>query len=84
MIDVESVPSFGGGPIPPLILTYDRKQQVTNSWSYSPGGPGDVVIVRVMYRWPIFGSLLGIGLANQPDGQRLLTGVALYKNEPAA
>ena len=84
MIDVESVPSFGGGPIAPLTLTYDPQFRVTNRWAYSPGGPGDVVIVRVMYRWPIFGSLLGIGLANQPDGSRLLIGVALYKNEPAA
>jgi len=84
MIDVESIPSFAGGPIPPLSLTYDARGRVTNRWTYSPGGPGDVVIVRVMYRWPVFGALLGTGLANQPDGSRLLTGVALYKNEPAA
>jgi hypothetical protein len=55
---------------------------VTNSFAYSPGGPGDIVIMRVMYAWPVVGGPLGLNLANQPDGSHLMLATAVFKNEP--
>jgi Flp pilus assembly protein TadG len=81
MVDVESASNFGAIPTSTPTLTY-KNGAVNNNWSYNPGGPDDVVIVRVMYNWPVFGAGLLPGIANQPNGQRLLVGTSIFKNEP--
>ena len=43
---------------------------------------GDVVIMRVMYGWPIVGGPFAFGLSNQPNGTFLLIATAVFKNEP--
>ena len=50
--------------------------------NYSPGGPGDIVVVRLFYKWPIFVTKLGFNIANLAGGKRLLTATAAFKNEP--
>ncbi len=82
MVDVQSASTFASISTSPITVTYNGAGQVTNSWAYNPGNPGDIVIIRVMYDWPIFGQLLGLGLNNQPDGGHLLVATAVYKNEP--
>src|SRR6185436_17018257 len=32
----------------------------TGSFGYAPGKQGDVVLVRLMYQWPVYTSLLGL------------------------
>jgi Flp pilus assembly protein TadG len=82
LVDVQSASNFAAINTSPITVTYDAGGQVTNSWTYAPGNAGDIVIVRVMYDWPIFGQMLGLGLSNQPDGGHLLVATAVYKNEP--
>jgi Flp pilus assembly protein TadG len=82
MIDVQSASSFPNLNTGNLNLTYNAQNQVTNNFAYSPGGPGDIVIVRALYRWPVVGGPLGLNLSNQPDGSHLLIGTAVFKNEP--
>jgi Flp pilus assembly protein TadG len=50
--------------------------------SYSTSNKSDVVVVRVFYKWPIYLSLYGFNLADLSDKTRLLTGTAVFKNEP--
>lgn len=82
MIDVESASSFPTIDTTPITLTFDASHAVTNTWSYSPGNAGDIVIMRAMYDWPVVGGPLALGLANQPDGGHLLVATAVFKNEP--
>lgn len=82
MVDVQSASNFSGINTAPPTETYGKNGQPNNNWNYSPGGPDDVVIVRVMYNWPVVASALIPGLANQPGGTRLLIGTAVFKNEP--
>jgi Flp pilus assembly protein TadG len=82
MVDVESYSSFSAVSTTPLTITYDAKGNVNNTWSYVPGNAGDIVIVRVMYEWPIVGGPLGVLLANQSNNTRLLVGTTVLKNEP--
>lgn len=82
MVDIESASNFSSINTGSPTVTYGRNGQPNNNWAYSPGGPDDVVIVRVMYNWPVMASALIPGLANQPGGQRLLIGTAVFKNEP--
>ena len=59
-------------------ITYDSKGKVTNAFSFTPGAAGDIVVVKVLYNWPVFGPA-GLGLSNQPNGDHLLA-VAVFKN----
>jgi Flp pilus assembly protein TadG len=82
MVDVQSTSSYSSVSTGSLVPTYDSTGKVTNSWSYSPGGAGDIVIMRVMYNWPVIAAPLLPGLANQPNGDRLLVATSVFKNEP--
>jgi Flp pilus assembly protein TadG len=85
MVDVQSASSYTGiGSIPPITFTYnpDGSVKTPTSFSYSTGAPGDVLIVRVMYNWPVIASPLMPGLANQANGDHLLVATSVFKTEP--
>jgi Flp pilus assembly protein TadG len=82
MVDVRTYSSFSGADTSMPTLTYDDHGNVSNNWQYSPGGPGDIVVMRLMYRWPVFMGPLGLNLSNIGDGYRLLMATAAFKNEP--
>jgi Flp pilus assembly protein TadG len=57
-----------------------------NSWSYQTGSHGStpqVIVLQVMYEWPIFSSLFGFNLATLPNGTRLLVATSVFMNEPS-
>ena len=49
---------------------------------YTPGGPGDIVVVTLYYQWPIYVSLLSNNLSNLSGNNRLLVATAVFRNEP--
>jgi Flp pilus assembly protein TadG len=81
MINVQNYNSFSAANIASPTLNFNAQGQVTNQWTYSPGNPGDIVIVQVMYEWPVIG-LLGFNIANIGANNRLLVSTAAFKNEP--
>ena len=54
----------------------------TGDFGYSPGVGGDIVVVRLMYQWPVYVSLLGLNLADLNGGKRLLISTVAFRNEP--
>ncbi len=50
--------------------------------NFSPGSPGDIVLVQVFYQWPVDLGPLGFTLANMNGNMRLLVGTAVFRNEP--
>jgi Flp pilus assembly protein TadG len=82
MVDVQSASSFSAVDTTGLAPTYSKSGTPSFTGTYSPGNPGDIVILRLMYDWPVFGGPLGIGLVNQPNGTHLLVGTTVFKNEP--
>jgi Flp pilus assembly protein TadG len=54
----------------------------TGSFGYAPGGPGDIVVVRLMYQWPVYVSLLGFSLSDMSGGKRLIMATVAFRNEP--
>jgi hypothetical protein len=51
--------------------------------SWSPGNPGDVVVLQIMYLWPVVGGPLGFSLTTpNSNGNRLLMSTAVFRNEP--
>jgi Flp pilus assembly protein TadG len=82
MVDVQSVSSFSSTSTAAPVLTFNAQGQVTNTWQYNPGGPGQIVVVRVMYQWPVFLGPLGFTLSNLANGNRLIMASAAFQNEP--
>jgi hypothetical protein len=63
-------------PAPPL----DANGNFQNNQTYQPGGPSEIVVVRLYYQWPIYVSLL----QNMAGNKRLLIATAAFRNEPYA
>jgi Flp pilus assembly protein TadG len=63
-------------------LPVDSSGNLNNDFTYQPGGPGDIVVVRLMYKWPMYVSLLGLGLSNMSGNNRLLVSTVAFRNEP--
>jgi Flp pilus assembly protein TadG len=78
-IDVESYPSFSNITIASQI---DGSKNFINNMQYNPGGPGDIVLVKLFYQWPLFVTGLGYNITNLSGSMRLLTATAAFKNEP--
>jgi len=81
MVDVQTVSSFSSVQNLPTI-TYDANGNVTNSWSFNPGGAGSINVVRVMYIWNVVASPLGFDLSTMSGSRRLLVATAVIKTEP--
>ncbi len=82
MVNVQTYSSFSSASTSAPALIYNAQGQVTNSWSYAPGGPGDIVVVQAIYQWPVVLGPLGFNLSNLGNGDRLLISTAVFKNEP--
>jgi len=77
-VDVKTYPKFADiDNSPPTI-----KPDGTIDTSYTAGGPGDIAVVRLMYQWPVYASLLGLNLSNLGNNKRLLIATAAFRNEP--
>ena len=82
MVDVQTAGSYATLNTAPIVLTYGPNGVITNVWSYDPGAAGSVVIVRVLYNWPIVGGKFTQSFSNQINGSILMVGTAVVKNEP--
>lgn len=78
-IDVKNYPTFATVDITDPI---DSGKNFVAPNNYLPGGPGDIVVVRLFYKWPLFVTGLGFNIANIGTNQRLLTATAAFQNEP--
>jgi len=56
----------------------------SSSLGYNPGGPGDIVVVRLYYKYPVYVDLFGFSLSTLSGGYNLLAATAVFKNEPYA
>jgi Flp pilus assembly protein TadG len=82
MINVQTYASFSAAVTTTPGLTFSNQGAVTNTWTFDPGGPGDIVVVQIMYQWPVVLGPLGFSLSNLSNGNRLLASTAVFRNEP--
>ena len=83
MVDVQVANNWSSANTSMPTLTYDTNGNVNNNWQFNPGTAGDIVVVRVMYLWPVFFGSLGFNWANQANGTREIMASAAFQNEPA-
>ncbi|MDA9494499.1 TadE/TadG family type IV pilus assembly protein [Bradyrhizobium sp. CCBAU 11361] len=84
MVDMQVATSWSAADTGIPALTFDGTGTVQNTWQYDPGNSGDIVVLRVMYQWPVFLGPLGFNLSNLSNGNRLIMSSAAFQNEPGA
>ncbi|CTQ62049.1 TadE/TadG family type IV pilus assembly protein [Roseibium album] len=52
-----------------------------DGFSHAPGGAGDIVVVKLIYKWPMMTSALNLAL-NDHGTERFLTSTMVFRNEP--
>ena len=77
-VDVQSYSSFSNVSISDPLTN----GTFVDNTQYNPGGPGDIVVVRLFYQWPLFVTGLGDNIPNVGGSKRLLSATAAFKNEP--
>lgn len=82
MINVQSYTNFSSASTGAPTLTYNANGSVSNTWSYNPGAPGQVMVVQLIYQWPIIGGPLGYVLQNLGNGSAEMMGVTAFRVEP--
>lgn len=78
--DVQTATTFASANTGKPTITYDSDGNVSNTWVYQPGAPGDIVVLRLVYQWPLVSSL-GFNLKDLPNGTRMLMATSVFKNE---
>jgi Flp pilus assembly protein TadG len=79
-VDVKTYTGFSGINNTALPLDANGNLQ-TGSLGYQPGGPNDIVVVRLLYQLPVQVKLLGLNLSNMSGGNRLVMSTVAFRNE---
>jgi Flp pilus assembly protein TadG len=88
-VDVRKYDDFASVSSPSSISTdgdgnHEISDDISVNARFEPGGPGEVVVVRVYYDWTLFvPNIPGMsGFANLQNNRRLLSSVFAFQNEP--
>lgn len=60
---------------------YNGSTAIT-SYAYNPGTQNDIMVVQLIYAWPVVSSLLGFNISNLPNNQAQLMGISAFRVEP--
>jgi Flp pilus assembly protein TadG len=56
--------------------------ELKTTLGYDQTAAGDLVVVRLVYEWPVYVSLLGLNLADMASNKRLIMATSAFRNEP--
>ena len=82
MVNVTAYSDFSSASASAPTLTYNGQGQVNNTWTYVPGTPGQVMVVQLIYQWPIVSGPFGSVLKNLGNGTTEMMGVTSFRVEP--
>ena len=78
IIDVRRFSNFTSVDYP----SYFNKDGEQENNQFLPGAPGDIVVVRVAYRWRILTPFLAQFLGDGGGSTKLLAATSVFRNEP--
>jgi Flp pilus assembly protein TadG len=82
IVDMQVYSTYGGANLTSPTLTYNAQGQVTNTWQFNAGIPGQLMVIRLIYQWPIVSAPLGFMLTNNGNGTTTIMGVSAFRVEP--
>ena len=80
-VDVRSAGSFSSLDTSLPTFTFNADGTVANTFSYNLGSSGAIVLIRLMYIWPVQMAPLGFNISNLSNGQRLIVASSVAKVE---
>jgi Flp pilus assembly protein TadG len=80
MVDVQVAASFSNATTTAPVLTYDSNGNVTNVFQYATGSSGSIVVLRLMYLWPMW-NFFGFNPSNSGSSAHLMIATAVFQNE---
>jgi Flp pilus assembly protein TadG len=81
IVVVQSYSSFASANTSAPAL-YNSQGQAVSTWAYTPGLPGQIMVVQLVYPWSVVKGPLGFVLANLPNGAAEMMGVSAFRVEP--
>ncbi|KAA5802216.1 pilus assembly protein [Alkalicaulis satelles] len=78
-VDVRRIDSFSAAQLGALV---SDEGVDTTGFGFDPGGPGDIVVIRAVYEWPLIAPGMLNGMANLPGNKRLIVAASAFRNEP--
>lgn len=81
-VDVTVAPSFAAANTSRPVLTYDVNGNPTNGWQFQSGNPGDILVLKLVYLWPLPTGPLGFNLSDASGSRRLMLATSVFKTEP--
>jgi Flp pilus assembly protein TadG len=81
-VNVQNYSNFCTASTTPPALTYNGSGVVNNTWAYNIGSAGQIMVVEVIYQWPIIGGVLAAVLPGLGNGYAEMMGVAAFRVEP--
>jgi Flp pilus assembly protein TadG len=83
IVVVQNYSSFSGASTSaPQLYNAQGQPNPPTSFAFSPGNPGDVMVVQLVYPWSVAGGPLGFTLANLPNNANEIMGVTAFRVEP--
>ncbi len=82
MVNVQSYSSVSGASAGEPTLTFNAQGGVSNAWSFESGTPGELMVVQLIYEWPILSGPFGYVLPNLGNGHAEMMGVSAFRVEP--
>lgn len=82
-VDVRTFASFSSVASPGPITSSGGKTTFNPSkLTFVLGNPGDIVVVRTYYTWPLITPLVSKAMQSLSDGHMVISSVAAFRNEP--
>jgi Flp pilus assembly protein TadG len=77
-VDVRRIDNFSAAQLGALV---GEDGVDSSGFGFDPGGPGEIIVVRAVYEWPLIAPGQFNGLANLPGNKRLIIASAAFRNE---
>jgi Flp pilus assembly protein TadG len=81
-VNVQTYNDFAAASTGAPTLTYNGNGTVNNTWAYNLGSPGQVMVLQLVYQWPIISGPLGSVLPNLGNGTAEMVGITAFRVEP--
>ena len=78
VVDVKKYTSFSGTDLTRPVGTDGKVKAST----YDPGGPCEIVVVRLIYEFPVYLSFMSFNMADMSGNKRLIVATSVFRNEP--
>jgi Flp pilus assembly protein TadG len=81
IVELQPLPSTATS-ISSLLPSFKSDGTLTNPVTYTAGTVGQLMLLSVMYQWPVYGGILGLNWGTLGNGTLLMTSTQIFKVEP--